>query len=69
MPTLFRVYVKYITYPIDAQVGRFTDVNALPNSDEDNLWCTFDITIGLDDGYEFPADDTVVEHLEKWYGR
>jgi hypothetical protein len=36
--------------PVDARVGRCTDANALTNSDDDNLWCTFDITAGLDDG-------------------
>jgi hypothetical protein len=35
--------------PIDARAGR-SNAHALPNSEGDNLWLTFDISVGLDDG-------------------
>jgi hypothetical protein len=55
--------------PVGAQVGRFTNAHALPNSEDDNLWSTFDISVGHDDGFEVPSYEAVVEQLENQYGR
>jgi hypothetical protein len=33
---------------IDAPVGRFTNVHALSNSEDDSLWSMFNISVGLD---------------------
>jgi hypothetical protein len=35
----------------------------------DNLWSTFDISVGHDDGFEVPSYEAVVEQLENQYGR
>jgi hypothetical protein len=47
VPTFFQVLCKLhkkcmdqwmMHNPVDAQVGRFTNAHALPNSEDDNLW-------------------------------
>ena len=78
VPTLFQVICKLknicmdqwlMNNPVDAWVGRFTKANALPNSADDNFWSTFDISVGLNDGFEVPSYEAVVERLENQYDR
>jgi hypothetical protein len=49
--------------PVGAQVGRFTNAHALPNSEDDNLWSTFDISVGLDDGFEVSSYEAEVKRF------
>jgi len=78
VPTLFRVICKLhnicmdrwiMSNPVDARNGSFGSVIALPNGDDENLWSTFDVSVGLDDGFEVPSYESVVERLENRYGR
>ncbi len=41
--------------PDDARAGRFLDANVFLNSDDDNLWHTFDTTVRFGGGFEVPA--------------
>ncbi len=36
-------------------------------SDDDNLRNTFDITIGLDESFDQPMDNDVLQHLENFF--
>jgi hypothetical protein len=38
-------------------------------SDNDSLWNTFDITIGLNDSFDQPMDNDVLQHLENRFIR
>jgi hypothetical protein len=49
--------------PVGTQVGRFTNAHALPNSEDDNLWSTFDISVGLDDGFEVSSYEAEVKRF------
>jgi hypothetical protein len=50
-------------------LGTLLDAEAPPFSDDDNLWNRFDITVGLDDSFDQPADNDVLERLENRYNR
>jgi hypothetical protein len=39
--------------------GVLLDVEAPLFGDDENLWNTFDITVGLDDSYDQPTDDDI----------
>jgi len=43
------------------------DAEAPPFGDDENLWNTFDITVGLDDSYDQPTDDDIQEQLENHF--
>ena len=40
---------------------------SLPFSGDTNLWESFDISVGLDDVFEQPTDDIIIERLENRY--
>lgn len=40
-----------------------------PTHEDNNLWSTFDISVGLDGGFKVLPYEAVVEQLENWYGR
>jgi hypothetical protein len=48
-----------------ARLGKFTDADCMPFSDDSNLWDTFDICVGLDDVFEQPIDERVMQCLQK----
>jgi hypothetical protein len=50
-------------------LGTLLDAEAPPFSNDDNLWNTFDITVGLDDSFDQPVDNEVLQHLENWFHR
>ncbi len=47
--------------PVDVQVGRFTNAHKLPSSEDDNLWTTFDVSVGRGDVFKVPSYEAVVE--------
>jgi hypothetical protein len=55
--------------PSGGNLGTLLDAEAPPFSDDDNLWNTFDITVGLDDSFNQPADHDVFQHLENRFNR
>lgn len=76
VPTISRVTWKFhnmcmdwwmINNPVGACLGKFPD--SIPFSDDSNLWDVFDIWVGLDDVFELPEDEAVVEWLQNQYGR
>ncbi len=78
VPTIFRVICKLHNICMDhwmlkstsgGNLGTLLDAEAPPFSDDDNLWNRFDTTVGLDDSFDQPADNDVLEHLENRYHR
>jgi hypothetical protein len=76
VPTIFRVMCKLhnlcmdrwmMNNPTSARLGNYPGSSAF-NSDE-NLWESFDISVGLDDVFEQPMDDIIIERLENRYER
>jgi hypothetical protein len=78
VPTIFHVICKLDNICMDSWLqknprGVLLDADAPPFGDDENLWNTFDITIGLDDSYDQPTDDDIQErpenrfnHLREW---
>jgi len=69
VPTVFRVICKLHNICMDSWLrknprGILLDAEAPPFGDDENLWNTFDITVGLDDSYDQPTDDDIQERLE-----
>jgi hypothetical protein len=50
--------------PTDARLGRYSWAESPPFSNDDHLWSTFDISVGLDDSFDQPSDDVVISRLE-----
>jgi hypothetical protein len=72
--TIFQVICKLHNICIDSWLqknpnGALVNAEAPPFSDDDNLWNTFDITIGLDDSFDQPMDNDVLQHLENLFIR
>ena len=76
IPTIFRVLCKLhnicmdrwmINNPEQARLGKFSSADGIEFSDDSNLWSTFDITVGLDDVFEQPTDEAVIQHLQNRY--
>jgi hypothetical protein len=53
--------------PTAAQLGNYPGLK--PFSNDSNLWNTFDISVGLDDVFEQPTDEVIMERLQNWYER
>jgi hypothetical protein len=51
------------------RLSDFSDVEALPFSDDSYLWESFDITVGLDDVGDQPSEKVVLRQLTKQYNR
>ena len=49
---------------MDAHLGRYLCAKSIPFSNDNYLWSTFDVSVGLDDSFEQPSDDVVFSHLE-----
>jgi hypothetical protein len=49
--------------PTDACLHRFSSAEAIPFSNDDYLWSTFDISVSLDDIFDLTSDEIIV-HLE-----
>jgi hypothetical protein len=78
VPTIFRVICKLhnmcmdrwmMNNPAGARLGKLTDGDCMPFSDDSNLWDTFDIRVGLDEVFEQPTDEAVIQRLRNRYGR
>jgi hypothetical protein len=74
VPTIFRVMCKLhnlcmdrwmIDNPAGARLGNYP--SSMPFSSDSNLWHTFDISVGLDDVFEQPTDEVIIERLENRY--
>jgi hypothetical protein len=69
VPTIHHVICKLDNISMNSWLqktprGVLLDAEAPPFGDDENLWNTFDITIGLDDSYDQPTDDDIQEHVE-----
>jgi hypothetical protein len=53
--------------PTAARLGNYP--GSTPFSNDSNLWNTFDISVGLDDVFEQPIDDVIMERLQNRYER
>ena len=53
--------------PTAARLGNFTADDGVPFIAACHLWDAFDIRVGLDDVFEQPTDEAVIEHLENRY--
>jgi len=71
VPTIFRAMCKLhnlcmdrwmMNNPTSAQLGNYP--GSSPFSGDTNLWESFDISVGLDDVFEQPTDDIIIERLE-----
>jgi hypothetical protein len=76
VPTIFRVICKLhnlcmdrwmIDNPAAARLGNYP--GSTPFSNDSNLWSTFDISIGLDDVFEQPTDEVIIDRLQNRYER
>jgi len=76
VPTIFRVMCKLhnlcmdrwmMNNPTSARLGNYP--GSSPFSGDTNLWESFDISVGLDDVFEQPTDDIIIERLENRYER
>ena len=56
-----------INNPATAQLGKYP--GSTPFSDDLNLWESFDITVGLDDVFEQPLDEEIIDRLQNRYAR
>jgi hypothetical protein len=54
-----------INNPAAAWLGNYP--GSAPFSDDSNLWDSFDISVGLDDVYEQPSDEEIIERLQNRY--
>jgi hypothetical protein len=73
VPTLFFVLCKLhnifmdcwlLNHPTDAHLGRLSSTESVSFSNDDYLWSTFDISVGLDDSLDQHSDDIVISRLE-----
>ncbi len=53
--------------PTSAQLGNYPGSSAF--SSDENIWESFDISVGLDVVFEQPTDDIIIERLENRYER
>jgi hypothetical protein len=76
VPTIFQAMCKLhnlcmdcwmMNNPTSAQLGNYP--GSSPFSGDTNLWESFDISVGLDDVFEQPTDDIIIERLENRYER
>jgi len=76
VPTIFRVICKLhnicmdrwmMNNPAGARLGKFASVDSMQFSDDSHLFDTFAITVGLDDVFEQPSDEDVMERLQNRY--
>jgi hypothetical protein len=76
VPTIFRVTCKIhhigmdhwmINNPATARLGNYP--GSAPFSDDSNLWESFDVSVGLDDVFEQPSDEEIIERLQNRYTR
>jgi hypothetical protein len=76
VPTIFRVICKIhnvcmdcwmINNPAAAWLGKYP--GSSPFSDDLNLWESFDITVGVDDVFEQPSDEEIIDRLQNQYAR
>ena len=51
--------------PTSAWSGNYPGSSAF--SSDENLWESFDISVGLDDVFEQPKDDIIIKRLENRY--
>jgi hypothetical protein len=49
--------------PTGAHLGNYP--SSSPFSGDSNLWDTFDISVGLDDVFEQPTDEVIIDRLLK----
>jgi len=56
-----------INNPEQARLGKFSSADGIEFSDDSNLWSTFDITVGLDDVFEQPTDEAIIQRLQNRY--
>jgi hypothetical protein len=56
-----------IDSPSAARLGNYPGATAF--SSDSNLWNTFDISVGLDDVFEQPSDEVIMERLQNRYER
>jgi hypothetical protein len=76
VPTIFHVLCKLhnicmdcwlLSNPTDARLHRLSSAEAIPFSNDDYLWSTFDVSVGLGDSFGLPSDDEIIGHLENRY--
>jgi hypothetical protein len=58
-----------INNPARPCLGKFTDADCMPFSDDSHLWDTFDIRVGVDNVFEQPIDEVVIQRLQNRYVR
>ena len=49
--------------PAGAHLGNYP--SSVPFSSDGNLWDSFDISVGLDDVFEQPTDEVIIDRLLK----
>ena len=73
IPTIFRVLCKLHNICMDhwminnselACLGNFHSVDSMEFSNDSNLRSSFDVTVGLDDVFEQPTDEAVMQRLQ-----
>ena len=78
IPTIFRVLCKLhnicmdrwmINNPELARLGSFHSADSMEFSNDSNLWSSFDVTVGLDDVFEQPTDEAVMQRLQNRYSK
>jgi len=67
VPTIFWVICKLQNICMDSWFWRnpsatLVDAEAQPFSDDDNLWNTLYITVCLDDSFDQPIDNDILQH-------
>jgi hypothetical protein len=71
-PTIFRILSRLhnmcmdcwmIMNPEGARLGKFTSTDRMEFSNNAHLWKIFDITVGIDDMFEQPTDEAVMQRL------
>jgi hypothetical protein len=76
VPTIFQAMCKLhnlcmdcwmMNNPTSALLGNYPGSSSF--SGDTNLWESFDISVGLDDVFEQPTDDIIIERLENRYER
>jgi hypothetical protein len=70
VPTIFCVICMdhwMINNPASARLGNYP--GSAPFSDDSNLWESFDMSVGLDDVFEQPSDEEIIERLQNRYTR
>jgi hypothetical protein len=56
-----------INNPAAAWLGKYP--GSSPFSDDSNWWESFDITVGVDDVFEQPSDEEIIDRLQNQYAR